>query len=217
MKWKYGVKNKMKLAGVLCLILGVVFWNNLHERSQINQLEKSFSSIYEDRLVVEALIFDLSGLLHRRQALLAVSLEKSNQKLRKELQGMGSKVESILAAYADTELTSEEESLFEELNFLLQPVTKGELSINHITKVKDASLSEEIMMEKALANLSKLSEIQKEEGSRLIDESKNIMLSTRSSAQLEVAILVVLAILIQSLLFSSNSLIEKIQQKPHLN
>ena len=64
MKWPYQIRGKLKisllLTGLICLIL----INNLSERSQSRELQKVLDSMYQDRLIAESYILQLSDELH---------------------------------------------------------------------------------------------------------------------------------------------------------
>ncbi|MDZ7607158.1 MAG: hypothetical protein U5K79_16575 [Cyclobacteriaceae bacterium] len=67
------------------------------------------------------------------------------------------------------------------------------------------------------SNLSRLSNIQMEEGERLINKSKQIVASSKVTLQLELAILIIIGVIVQILIFSSELGFPKIDQNARLN
>ncbi len=61
MKWIYHIKQKMQVAFLLGIIIFVVFGNHVMESRNVTELSGSFSSVYEDRLLVESYIYNLTS------------------------------------------------------------------------------------------------------------------------------------------------------------
>ena len=68
-----------------------------------------------------------------------------------------------------------------------------------------------------LQYLSKLSDIQVNEGGQMAKISKETLASNVASSELEAAFLIIIAIIIQMLIFASNSMHSLLKQKPGLN
>lgn len=202
MKWTYSIQQKLTAAGILAAIMILILLNNLSERRRFRQLEESISSIYEDRLLVESYIFKLYNNLQSQNDCL-LGLEGSSEK---SLSLLKSEREQLLDLYAETYLTVEEGKHFEALKQTLSRfdrfnLEEEKISINH----------------EAIEHLKALSNIQTDEGASIRDKSERIILGSQSSSQFEAAIVVVLALIIQALIFSSKSMKSRIKQKHHLN
>ncbi|WP_341224522.1 MCP four helix bundle domain-containing protein [uncultured Arcticibacterium sp.] len=214
-KWAYGIKGKVKIAAVLGGVLSLLLWSNLMDRKRVTQLQTSFSAIYEDRLMVEGFIFDLSSILHEREQLVISSLNSHqlNAATSAHLKALDVKMSSLVEDYASTQFTDLEKRVFLEFKELVPSISQIGYDL------KDNSLAEtnKTLTHKGLAKLTVLSNIQTSEGQRLWEETNGIMLQKQSSSQFEIISLIALAIMIQVLLFSSTSVFKKIQQKPHLN
>ena len=72
-------------------------------------------------------------------------------------------------------------------------------------------------IENSLRTLSSMSEIQVVVGKELREQSEASIKSSVISAQFEVALLVIIALIIQALIFASKSVQTKFQQQSHLN
>lgn len=214
-KWAYGIKGKVKIAAVLGGVLMLLLWSNLMDRKRVTQLQTSFSAIYEDRLMVESFIFELSSILHEREQLIINSLSSKslNEANRAHLKALDNKMVTIVNSYEATQFTDLEKRVFIEFKELLPGISQ----IGYDLHESDLAQTNKILTHKGLSKLTVLSNIQTSEGQRLWEETKGIMLQNQSSSQFEIISLIALAIMIQVLLFSSTSVFKKIQQKPHLN
>ncbi|AWV98763.1 hypothetical protein [Arcticibacterium luteifluviistationis] len=212
-KWAYGIKGKVKIGAVLGGVLLLLLWSNLMDRKRATQLQTSFSAIYEDRLMVESFIFDLSTILHEREQLVTgLTSGVVSQADKAHLINLDGKMTSLINNYASTKFTDLEKRIFLEFTTLVPSISELGHDIDHGMVPKNKLLTQQ-----ALAKLAVLSNIQTTEGQRLIEETNGIILQKKSSSQFEIISLIALAIMIQVLLFSSTSVFKKIQQKPHLN
>jgi hypothetical protein len=66
MKWIYRIQQKLPIAFLLAIILAGVFIKNMVERNSVSDLGDSFASVYEDRLLVESYIYQLSDRLYKK-------------------------------------------------------------------------------------------------------------------------------------------------------
>lgn len=222
MKWTYSIKNKITAAVLLAAILIVTLANNLVERSHFKQLDASFASMYEDRMLVESYIFKLYENLHQRQVLIMEPEASDGYKhLEAAFSDSRAQRNQLIEKYATTYLTPEEEIEFDKLKRIVASVDQVEkdLVINEASTDQLNQLvsdNNEITSE-AFASLSALSAIQTTEAQTIRDESERIILGNISISQLEMAILIIIGLVIQALIFSSKSLKTTAQQKHHLN
>ncbi len=218
MKWAYAIKNKTKAAILLAVVLGLTMLTNLLERSRFRELERSFSSIYEDRLMAESYLFHLYKSLKNEQDLIQPVGEEGLSSVAKEkLAAHQANRAGLMAQYAETYLTEEEEVQFSQLQATLGEVDRLEKEIagGHVAapliSAHDAATAE------AFATLSALSDIQTTVGAELRDESERIILGSVSISHLEMTILIIIAIIIQGLIFSSKTLLGSPGRDPSLN
>ncbi len=210
-RWMHGLSNKFKVAGVLAFLLCMVLIVNLVERRQMNILEQSFSAMYEDRLMAESYLLEMSEIIHTKEDL-AASAEKAE--LSSVHRGLNASLNDLLLKYEKTRLTREEEVLFLQFKTLLGPV----FSYDNQT---DLSESEKLnylgVTRKATSKLMALSHVQTKEGGRLISESNNIIMNQRSTSHFEIVILLFLGAIIQTLVLSSSLFHERVKNFSNLN
>jgi transcriptional regulator of acetoin/glycerol metabolism len=209
MKWAYSIKNKLTASVLLAVVLGLVLLNNLDERQNSDRLRHAIATMYEDRLVVEGYIFDLSEEVHSIQA--AIDEMSCNTKRDEAIAESLSEIKNLNAAYAKTTLTTAEEA---EFNLFTASIADLETSIEDENFQMSKRLSKE-----SLALLYNLSDIQLDEANRVKQGSEHILNYGKTSSQFEMAVLIVIAIVLQIIVFASPSITRSKERRvaPSLN
>ncbi|MCB0595111.1 MAG: hypothetical protein H6557_03670 [Lewinellaceae bacterium] len=218
MKWTYSIRNKTKAAILLAIVLGLTMLTNLLERKRFRQLEQSFSSIFEDRLMAESYLFHLYKNLKNEQDLLQLAPDgKLDYASREKLATYRANRTGLMEQYAKTYLTEEEEMKFDQLQAIFSRIGQLEKEIAGQQATASILSAHSLATAEAFTTLSALSDIQTAEGAELREKSKRIILGSVSTSQFEMTILIVIAIIIQALIFSSRSLQGSQPQNPGLN
>lgn len=218
MKWAYTIRNKTKAAVLLAIVLGLTMLTNLMERSRFRELERSFSSIYEDRLMVESYLFHLYENLKNEQDLLQLAADgELSQAAKEKLHAHQASRAGLIEQYALTYLTDEEEVKFEQLQIALGKIDRLEKEMAGRQATAPLISAHDEAAAEAFATISALSDIQTAEGAELREKSKRIILGSVSTSQLEMTILIAIAVIIQGLIFSSKTLLGSPSGDPRLN
>lgn len=216
MKWPYSLKNKLSVSIILTIIILLILLVNIQNRQRFEQLDHSMSSIYEDRLMVQNYLFKLYDNLQKEEKL----RNSTSNSIIKDLAELKEERQQIISKYEETYLTEKERKEF--TNFLNHLNKKDKLE-QQILESKDSTtrvnLHEafETNTAKTLNSMRNLSNIQTQEGKALQISSHKIVLGSLSISQLELAILIVLALVIQVLIFTSKTLKIKTHTPHHLN
>lgn len=217
MKWTYSIQNKTTAALLLAFVLGLTLLTNLLERNRFRQLERSFSSMYEDRLMAENYLFHLYENLKNREDLLEnVGTQGVNEIMSQKLDQFRAQRSELVAKYAETYLTEEEAKEFSALNQELAYINELEQSIS--SRQYNGNIPATLLRRhdevttQAFATLSALNDIQPREGALLRNQSEKIILGSVSTSHFEMAILIVIGIIIQALIFSAKT-IQPMNQK----
>lgn len=222
MKWTYSIKNKTTAAILLAVILGLTMLTNLLQRKRFKELEASFASIYEDRLLAESYLFHLYVDLKKEEDILQAATESGiSYSDQNELDQDRADRDQIMSRYSETYLTDEEQIQFNSLKSVLNRINglEKEIKMQQASGMIPPELLEahEAVTTEAFATISALSDIQTAEGEALRNKSKQIFLGSVSISHFEMTILIVIAIVIQALIFSSNTLLQQKNQQAHLN
>ncbi len=96
MEWTYIIQQKMRAATVLAVVFGLILITNRLEKSYFSELQTAFTSVYQDRLVVERYIYQLAGLLHRKKELTNESSQKEKTGVQEKRENLNDAIESLV-------------------------------------------------------------------------------------------------------------------------
>ena len=184
--------NKIKWILGILMVFVLIVTTNLIDRNNFIRVKDSVVSIYEDRLVAKNLILDISNSIHKKEMAVALTdstfFENSNNGENKNIQNLISKFET-------TKLTKEESKTFSDLKENLNQLNKTESDfVKSIYTSKDDMFKQ---ISKIKKNLEDLSKIQLLEGSKQMSISKKAIDSVELFTQIEIYLLIFLAIVIQ--------------------
>ncbi|SIS98297.1 MCP four helix bundle domain-containing protein [Belliella pelovolcani] len=211
MKPPKSLTNKLKAAIVLTFLLLVIFGKNILDRKNFNELEASFISVYEDRLVVESYIFSISENLFRIKLLVNHCWEESDYShVLEEIEDYEDQILKTVETFERTNLTVAEEQFLTDFKEIIM----NKLRINDYESLysEEAGINTTQVhiynehIERAINDLEKLSQIQIEEGRRLADNSEKVVNRSRIWAQFEIAALAILLLIIYLLIYTSRNI-----------
>lgn len=221
MKWAFGIRRKVSAALLLAAIFVLVFVKNQVDSNHVTQLGHSFSSVYEDRLMVESYIYQLSEHLFRKKIMIDSCDNAFTAGIIKPLiDGHTRAIEDIITDYETTKLTETEAkyfSLFKDNVRKLVSVENVYLQNTDSREISSAKAIIDKQFNDASANLGKLSAIQVSEGRMLNEHSKKIVAGSSLLTQFEMGILIAIGLMILVLVFESRSVFSKSPQEQSLN
>lgn len=221
MKWAFGIRRKVSAALLLAAIFVLVFVKNQVDSNHVTQLGHSFSSVYEDRLMVESYIYQLSEHLFRKKIMIDSCDNAFTAGIIKPLiDGHTRAIEDIITDYETTKLTETEAkyfSLFKDNVRKLVSVENVYLQNTDSREISSAKAIIDKQFNDASANLGKLSAIQVSEGRMLNEHSKKIVAGSSLLTQFEMGILIAIGLMILVLVFESRSAFSKAPREQSLN
>lgn len=211
MKWTYLITQKLKAATALAVIFILILITNLIDKKHFSQLQEAFTTVYEDRLLVENYIHKLSILLNEKK----ISLDKDGE----EINQLDHSITSLIDEYEKTKFTTEEVMHFASLKKHLQELCLLEKEYLQTTSNAKDNIKDVIdaQHQKLLYDMEKLSNIQLAESKKIIETSNKIIASSNLNIQLEIGFLIVIGFIIQALIFASKSLKTKFYQESRMN
>lgn len=217
MKWFYAIKEKLKIAIALTFVLILVLVTNTINKYHFTEIKESFTSVYEDRLLVENYIYKLSTELNAKQLRLYSGNETEDEKQHVS----NGRINELIKDFKDTKLTEEESEVLHAFAVNVDYLKKLELKLSKLDEQKSEKgvIKQELVMHfTELQNqLSRLSEIQMEEGKKLVNNSKGIVATNYSYSRLEIIVVIIMGLIIQALIFASKSVKPTFVQNQHLN
>jgi hypothetical protein len=219
MKWIYSIQERGKAAVILTVVIALVSVVTLMEKSNVSELGSSFSSVYEDRLVVESYIYKFSDYLYQKKLVIddCHSAQQAAM-MSKKITLHNTAIQKMIAAYEQTKLTEAEAKYFADFKKNIGEIIALEnnmLDQSGKFERRRSDFNQEV--DKALTNLDELSSIQLSEGKALNENSKRIIAGSEILTQFELVVLIIIAVIIQMLIFTSNSFRSKISQNSNLN
>jgi len=214
MKWIYGVKEKIKIAMALTVVILLVLITSMINKNHFTKLQESFTSVYEDRLLVENYIYKLSRELNKKRMTIYNRSEESNEANKSD-----QRIDVLISNFQNTTLTAEESTVLEDFVEQTKVLRQIELEYKNSTddQVDTLHTALEEQFDILSADLSRLSEIQLEEGKKLMEASTSIVTNSHLYSQLEIILVIGIGLVIQMLIFASKSLRPKLTQNEHLN
>jgi Four helix bundle sensory module for signal transduction len=195
MKWTYSIQNKLTAAAVLFALCLLVLISNYNERVHNDEVKEMISTLYQDRLMAEEYLFELTNNLYKiREELNRKDADFSikNSEINKNI----AEIESVCKAYEKTKLTDNEAIKFNQFKQITSQL-KGVNNENSVAKTQVTS--------EALTLLKALSSIQVEESKSVVKQSEQQYRFSKLSSELAFAIVIILLIVIQVLVFSSKT------------
>jgi hypothetical protein len=184
--------DKIKWTLGILMVFALIVFTNLIDKNNFTRVKDSVVSIYEDRLVVNDLIFEMSKLVQEKEMAIVLSntefYTKKNSNIDKKMQG-------FIEQYEATKLTVEERNVFNDFKDNIQFLSKTEASIlENDFKEKETHLT---LIFEIKDNLYDLTKIQLNEGRRQMAISQKAIDKVELFTQIEIYILIFLAIVVQ--------------------
>ena len=207
MKWTNNIKNKSLASIILLALCLLVLLNNYLERVHATNVKDAISTLYEDRLIAEEYILKMTSTIYQVREVLA-SDSNSNSKSN-AIKTLNDNFNATYSAYSKTKLTPKEKTTAVEL-------------LNYINKFEPTfstnNYKPSLYTKKALITLSKLSKIQLEESKLIMKNVESQYATIKASSQYAFAIIILILIVLQIIVFSAESIIPVIKTKdPSLN
>jgi hypothetical protein len=108
------VINKIKWAGGLLFVFFLILATNLLDRRHIEGIRNSVSTIYEDRLLVKNLIYNISTLTEEKR--IAFLLSDTDFYTKKSII-INDSIYHLLADFSATSLTYNEKKVFRKITY----------------------------------------------------------------------------------------------------
>jgi Na+/phosphate symporter len=208
MKWTFSIKNKLAASVVLLSLCVLVLISHYLDRLHTENVKNSISTMYEDRLIVEHYILKMTQNVYQIREIINAYEDDDNLK-DNAVNKLAQDFKATYTAFSKTKLTQ------------LENTTAIEL-INNFKKFEHV-LSNEINVlsihtDKILDSLNQLSTIQLEESKLIMEQVEAQYASIKTSSQFAFAIIIIILIALQVMVFSGESLIPLYKPKdPSLN
>ena len=215
MKFAHSIKQKTKVALLLFCIMVCLILVRILEDKSIKQMNNSFISLYNDRLIPATDLFFIAEKLNLKKDLIESYLNNelalnSQKNIQQSLLSYNESIDSLLLKYEKTFLVNLEKKHLIELksNILASRIIEKNITSNSQLKEKSDTESITILLKdsyKGIFNkLSELTQIQSKIGDELIKNSKSIVSGSNLYSTIQFFLAIIIGVLIVSILFTSN-------------
>ncbi|HBI01120.1 MAG TPA: hypothetical protein PLL09_13435 [Flavobacterium sp.] len=196
MKWIYGIKNKLWASGMFLVLCLLVFASHYRDRSHTEKVNNSLVTMYEDRLIAEDYLLKMTSILYQIRETARSEANWSSKSVT--MNALLDDFNRWYTIYSKTQLTIKEQATTIELINYIKTLEQNVLNINY-----DPSF----YTDKALTLLNELSIVQVEESKLLIENSKSEYASMKAYSKFTFAIIIIILLIVQAMVFSSDALI----------
>lgn len=190
----------------ISILVLLLYGKNLLERRSFQTISNTFTEVYNDRLVVESYIFQISERLFTIQKLIDhCNLDYDYSKVINEIAESEKAILDIVTEFEETNLTEEESTYLTDFKKIIQNdlniKSYGLLFTDSSQINRDQVKIYDQKINRARQDLDNLSKIQLEEGEKLISKAKILVNRSQIWAQFEVALLIILLVVVFLFLF----------------
>ncbi|GAA4414036.1 hypothetical protein GCM10023187_42990 [Nibrella viscosa] len=215
MKWSFVIQQKIKAALLLTGIMVFVTLNTVISRSNIRGIDKSFSSIYQDRLLPAVDLVYLSENLYNKRLLLEEHLMAGNRltptQIRGQLSHYNARIDSLIRKVEETYLIQKESESLQAFKQSVQTYAGMEQRMLSLSETGQTAARNKLYttdsavpFRSAIRHLNELTNIQSEVGRQLMKESHSESAMVDLIATLQIALAIITGALILGLIHSSS-------------
>ena len=190
--------QKLRTAAALIVVFLLIYGTNRLDRHHFENVQHIMNTVYEDRIVAQHYIYQLSNLYRQKSECAPGSLKEEAAK------DINRQIDEYIGLFSATKLTSKEAQVFQLLEKNNEELSALEANL---AARPDGSLNQEKIsqfkakVEMIFENLDRLSEIQLNEGGRLRRVAQDSLDTNSFFSQLELLLLVFIGLLVQVILF----------------
>lgn len=183
--------NKLKWVLAIVLVFVLLVTTKIIDSRHFRKVKDSVVTIYEDRLIADDLIFEMSRSLHEKEIAAVVMDTGFFKRLNRDV---NKDIEDYISRFEQTKLTTKEKTVFD--NF--------KANFDRLRKTEQAFISDEFSSNESILqditnireDLYELSKIQLVEGNRQMSISKEAIESVDFYGKIEIYFLAFIAVLI---------------------
>ncbi len=200
------IQKKVRAFVIIGILLLLLYGKNMLERQSFRSIGSAFTEVYNDRLVVEGYIFEISDDLFQIQKLIDhCNIDYDYSKVINEITTHENSILATIVEFEKTRLTDQEASYLADFKAIIEKdlviknydlLYSDSSGVNRQqVKIYDKKISQ------ARGDLQNLSKIQMDEGEKVISKAKILINRSQIWAQFEVALLIILVVVMFLLLF----------------
>lgn len=217
MRFAYSVKQKMKIAVLLFCIMACTILIRFLEDKSVKSMNKSFVSLYNDRLIPATDLFYIAEYVDQKRSLVEEVLYSSDkhtfngEDLKLKLNELNLSIDSLIRDYEQTFLVKQEKQKITELKAWLTghiAIEQKLLNAATVHGLENARLMYETFGKNApgeiIRKLSELMRIQRQVGEELTKDTAFMVSGNKIYSSFQLVLAILIGILIVGIVFTSN-------------
>ncbi|GAB3260312.1 hypothetical protein GCM10027347_24520 [Larkinella harenae] len=227
MKWSFVIQQKLKAAVLLTGIMLLIVVFTFLSRGHIKDIDKSFSAIYQDRLIPAVDMVYLSENLYTKRLLVEKYLYSTTDltpdQVVLQLKAQNLAIDSLIRNFEKTKLTVDEAKSLQAFKSRVEEYAALERNILRLSSAGNREAGAVLfngdgltVFSKSIKRLNELIDIQYTEGQSLVRASKNDSSQFNMLSSLQIAVAVIIGLLVLGLIHNSK-IINQDRQPFHLN
>jgi len=221
MRFAYSVKQKIRIALLLFAVMACTLLIRLLEDRSVKSMNKSFISLYNDRLIPATDLFYIAENANAKKSLLEEVLyatagpdqnfDQRMQGVMQEMRHFNAAIDSLVLKYKKTFLVRQEKSQLAELDKRLFSNAEIETTLLQMIGRQEIAAARSLYeqagraaTDKTIRKLSELMSIQKQVGAELLKDSAFMVSGSKLYSTLQTGLAIVIGILIVGIVFTSN-------------
>lgn len=228
MNWSFRISHRNRIALALAFVFLIIVLANWFVSYSMIKVSQRFESVYADRLVPALDISAMQEKYYQNRLLLEEHLlattAKEEKQIMQQIEQNETDLDSLLHKFRATYLTSQESEDLKEYLKAGERYSKVQQTILVMSHTQDKATAKAMFRQEGMQSfqelllpLHALSQLQEEVGHELYADSERQMKSLKVLSYLVIALAVILALLVGSLLQASRQLKHIKPQKYHLN
>ncbi len=185
---KLSFVQRFQAALALLVVFLLIFATNRLDARHFEAVQETINTVYDDRVVAQDYIYQLSNLYHRKALRIATGEDDS-------VANENAEIAELLAKFAQTKLTPQEHEYFERLKQDHKALLKQEEGVP--SQERDAAIAKILIsVEKGLNDLAS---VQIQESRRQTELAQTFFNASNLHSRIEIGFLVVIGLLMQVL------------------
>lgn len=228
MKFSFYIQQKLKIAILLFLVMGCTILIRILEDKSVNDMNTSFKSLYNDRLIPSVLLHDINLLLTEKnwtlEKYIQGSIEIQPDYISSVIAINNKKIDSLLLIYDKTYIVETEASQLKNLKTAIKEYKIQENQVISYILNNQPGLANNLYEINAKKTFLKISQninylltTQINVGSELINDVDDIVSGTKLYSAIQIGLAIVIGLLIMGILFAVKSTKTVPQKDFHLN
>lgn len=217
MRFAYSVKQKMKIAVLLFCIMACTILIRFLEDKSVKSMNKSFVSLYNDRLIPATDLFYIAEYVDQKRSLVEEVFYSSTTQtfneadLKQKLDRINVSIDSLIKDYEKTFLVKQEKLKITELKAWLAGHNRIEdrlLNAASVQGLEKARIMYQTFGRNApgeiIQKLSELMRIQRQVGEELTKDTAFMVSGNKIYSSFQLVLAILIGILIVGIVFTSN-------------